>query len=170
LITIVPLVAASAAFAFVVGYFSAFDIAWIPFFSLPEHTVFAIRALPVAVGASVFFLIALMRPIHNGWRLALTVVWIIVLVAAALVTVVHAHPTFALTFLLVACGAVIRYREKSMKNTDVRNILYWAITLMAMSLIIGWGSANILEKRVGRQQEIFTAASAAAIDVLAIRG
>jgi hypothetical protein len=41
---------------------------------------------------------------------------------------------------------------------------------MAMSLIIGWGSANILEKRVGRQQEIFTAASAAAIDVLAIRG
>ena len=84
--------------------------------------------------------------------------------------VVHAHPTFALTFLLVACGAVIRYREKSMKNTDVRNILYWAITLMAMSLIIGWGSANILEKRVGRQQEIFTAASAAAIDVLAIRG
>ena len=111
-----------------------------------------------------------MRPIHKGWQLALTVVWIIVLVAAALVTVVHAHPTFALTFLLVACGAVIRYREKSMKNTDVRNILYWAITLMAMSLIIGWGSANILEKRVGRQQEIFTAASAAAIDVLAIHG
>jgi len=32
-----PVIGSSFAFAYVVGYFYAFDIAWFPFFSLPEH-------------------------------------------------------------------------------------------------------------------------------------
>jgi len=80
LVTIVPLVATSFAFAFVVGYFFAFDISWFPFFSLSEHIVFALRALPVAVGAAAFFLIALTHPIESRrWHLALTLLWIVFL-------------------------------------------------------------------------------------------
>ena len=150
LIVVVPLVATSFAFAFVVGYFSAFDIGWFPFFSLQEHTVFAIRALPVAVGASVLFLIALIRPIYKRWHLPLTIIWIMVLIAAAILTVVESHLAFAMTFLLVAYGAFVHHCEpaprKNVEQIEIKDILYWAITLMAMSLIVGWVSATSWKK------------------------
>ena len=53
----VPFVASCFAFAFVVGYFYAFDIPWFAFFSFTEHLVFALRALPIAIGGSVGFLV-----------------------------------------------------------------------------------------------------------------
>jgi hypothetical protein len=62
LAAVVPILASTFAFAFVVGYFLAFDISWFPFFSLSEHVVFALRALPIAVGASVVFLLAMRYP------------------------------------------------------------------------------------------------------------
>jgi hypothetical protein len=69
LVTIVPMVAPAFAFAFVVGYFFAFDISWFPLFSLSEHIVFAIRALPIAIGASVAFLITLTLPQFQNRRI-----------------------------------------------------------------------------------------------------
>jgi hypothetical protein len=62
-----PMIGSSFAFAYVVGYFYAFDIAWFPFFSLPEHLVLALRALPMAIAASVVFLIAL-SPADRRWK------------------------------------------------------------------------------------------------------
>jgi hypothetical protein len=59
LTVVVPVTASAFAFAYVVGYFYAFDIAWFPSFSLSDHLVFALRALPVAIGASVGLLTAL---------------------------------------------------------------------------------------------------------------
>jgi hypothetical protein len=52
LTTAVPVIATSFAFAFNVGYFTA-DIGWFSIFSLQEHVVFALRAIPVAVVALV---------------------------------------------------------------------------------------------------------------------
>ena len=49
-----PVILSTFAFAYVVGYFYAFDIDWFPFFTLPEHLVFALRALPIAIGATAF--------------------------------------------------------------------------------------------------------------------
>ena len=46
LIAGLPLLASGFAFMYVVGYFLAFDLAWFAFFSLSEHVVFALRALP----------------------------------------------------------------------------------------------------------------------------
>jgi len=53
-----PALASLFALTYVVGYFYAFDIAWFPFFSFTEQLVFALRALPTAIGAFVVFLIA----------------------------------------------------------------------------------------------------------------
>jgi hypothetical protein len=44
-------VATGFAFSYVVGYFLAFDISSFSFFSLSEHVVFALWALPIAIGA-----------------------------------------------------------------------------------------------------------------------
>jgi hypothetical protein len=44
----VPFVASSFAFAFVVGYFYAFDIAWFAFFSFTEQLVFELCQLQLA--------------------------------------------------------------------------------------------------------------------------
>src|SRR5271163_2654638 len=55
-------IASIFAFAFVIWYFYAYDIAWFPFFSFSEHLVFALRALPIALGALVVLLIVLNLP------------------------------------------------------------------------------------------------------------
>ena len=52
-LAIVPMATTTFAIAFNVGYFSALDISWFTLFSVSDHVVFSVRALPVAVGASV---------------------------------------------------------------------------------------------------------------------
>ena len=54
-----PFITASFAFAFNAGYFSAIDIGWFTFFSLTEHAGFALRALPVAISATIILMIAM---------------------------------------------------------------------------------------------------------------
>lgn len=138
LTTVVPIAATSFAFAYVVGYFLAFDIFWFPFFSLSEHIVFAIRALPVAIGASVVFLIALTHPrMQNHSKLCGTICWILVLVAAAILAILSAHFALVASFCLVAVGASIYYRSPA-PQMSFANILYWAITLTVICLMVGY--------------------------------
>jgi hypothetical protein len=54
-----PVIAPTFAFAFNIGCFIAIDINWFTLFNLTEHMVFAIKALPIAIGASICFEIAL---------------------------------------------------------------------------------------------------------------
>src|SRR5215471_5118146 len=95
LIPVAPMVAGAFAFAFVVGYFLAFDIAWFAFFTLSEHAVFALRALPIAIGISSAFLIAfeLAKNVkQDGWlRHCLYYGWILVLVGTAASIIRYNH-------------------------------------------------------------------------------
>jgi cytochrome bd-type quinol oxidase subunit 1 len=144
LVAIVPMVAPAFAFAFVVGYFFAFDISWFPLFSLSEHIVFAIRALPIAIGASVAFLISLTLPKLQNRRIyrIVTAIWILVLLSAIVVCLRGAHLGLAISFLLVAFGAYFHHRMHGDDDSmSFRNILYWAITLTVACLIAGWSSA-----------------------------
>jgi cytochrome bd-type quinol oxidase subunit 1 len=147
LVAIVPLVAPAFAFAFVVGYFFAFDISWFPLFSLSEHIVFAIRALPIAIGASVAFLITLTLPRFQNHRIysIATYLWILVLgVSAILVLFFGAHLGVALSFVLVAIGAHYHHRVHGDGDPmSFKNILHWAITLMVACLMAGWLSAVV---------------------------
>lgn len=128
LVAIVPLVAPAFAFAFVVGYFFAFDISWFPLFSLSEHIVFAIRALPIAVGASVAFLITLTLPRFQNRLIyrAVTILWVLFLVMAAIVVLYGAHLGLALSFILVAVGACLHHRAHGDGDPmSFKNILHW---------------------------------------------
>jgi hypothetical protein len=54
--------------AFVVGYFYAIDISWFSLFSLTDLLVFALRSLPLAVGATLLLLVFLKMSLHEAER------------------------------------------------------------------------------------------------------
>jgi len=148
LTTVVPFVASSFAFAYVVGYFYAFDIAWFAFFSFPEHLVFALRALPIAIGGSVGFLIALrLSQVEHQWKWVqdknqwLSVGWICGLVIAAFLALASSHVGLWASTLLIAAGAHI-YRTMPLPRPAFATRLYWAINLMVLSFMVGFASGN----------------------------
>ena len=77
----VPAALSFFAYAYVIGFFLASDLAWFSFFSLSEHVVFAFRAIPLAVGASVV-LVAL----YPRWRDRSWFPWIWILVLFSVVS------------------------------------------------------------------------------------
>jgi hypothetical protein len=93
---VIPLIMSGFAFAYVVGYFLAFDLAWFPFFSLSEHIVFAIRALPIAVAGMLVLLIAVEFPQWQR-RAIWAWIWILVLIVAAAFALVWRYPGLVLT-------------------------------------------------------------------------
>jgi hypothetical protein len=163
LVPIVPIVAAGFAFAFVVGYFLAFDIFWFPFFSLSEHVVFAVRAFPIAIGASVVFLIGLQwSKIQNDWQflnvysIRLTYFWIFVLFLTAGVAFVGGHFALMASLIVIAVGTSL-YRCGPVAHPRTTDILYWVITTMVVSLITGYLSgmfspaAWVLDRSIGNR-------------------
>jgi hypothetical protein len=99
--------------------FLAFDISWFPFFSLSEHVVFALRALPIAIGASVLFLVALRYPqIQAHWKFLrekshrFSIAWICILAGAPVLALLGAHFALCLSFCLIALGAFIYPRSR----------------------------------------------------------
>jgi hypothetical protein len=141
--TVIPFVASSFAFAYVVGYFYAFDISWFTFFSLSEHLVFALRALPIAIGSSVGFLVALRySELEHQWKwlrdhsYRLTWSWFVVLSVAAVLAFVCSHFGLSMGFLLIAFGALV-YHQLPVPRPKYATAVYWAINLMVLSLVVG---------------------------------
>jgi hypothetical protein len=138
LIYIFPIAASSFAFAYDIGYFSAFDIGWFSFFTLSDHAAFALRALPIAVGASVGFLIGLTL----DWKSrVLAGLWIAALGAAAIAAFRFLHFAVGLSFVVMAIGAFVHH-WKSRPDIPFANILYWIITMVIISFMAGFASAN----------------------------
>lgn len=151
LAVVVPIVASGFAFAFVVGYFLAFDIAWFPFFSLSEHVVFALRALPIAIGASVGLVIALrFSKIEEHWtwlqgkEYLFLHMWIYALILAAVFAGLSIHFGLAFSFLLIAFGAFVHNRVHVSHKSSLANMLYWTTTLLVLCLMTGVGSGSVL--------------------------
>jgi hypothetical protein len=148
-VAFIPLIASSFAFTFVVGYFSGFDIDWFPFFSLPEHLVFALRALPIAIAASIGLFIALRfsKPEHrwktlqnkDGWFVW---GWVFILVVMAAYFFWQYHPGLFLSFVVIAIGAIVHH-WKPTSHMSSANVLYWATTVMVLSFLAGFGSAYV---------------------------
>jgi hypothetical protein len=103
LAAVIPLLASAFAFSYVVGYFLAFDLAWFSFFSLSEHVVFALRALPVAAAALVALLIAARNPLLLSRAMRIWFVFLIVV--AAPVALLSNHPGIFMSFVVIAIGA-----------------------------------------------------------------
>jgi hypothetical protein len=144
----VPFVASSFAFAFVVGYFYAFDIAWFAFFSFTEHLVFALRALPIAIGGSVGFLVALrFSQVELRWKWLqnkghwLAYGWICALAIAALLAIKGNHLGLCASFVIVAIGAYI-YQNLPSPSPPFATVAFWATNLMVLSFIVGLASGS----------------------------
>jgi hypothetical protein len=62
-ITYIPLLAATIALSFDVGFFYAIQINFFTLFSLSEHILFALQALPVAI--ALLFVVAILLPVFS---------------------------------------------------------------------------------------------------------
>jgi hypothetical protein len=103
---------ATIAVAFNVGYFYSVDISLFTLFSLSEHIVFAIRALPVALAILITFIIVLVgikcshhclsRELRSIIAWTLTAIWIAVLVTAAVQTGFESHYGLTFSFAVLA--------------------------------------------------------------------
>jgi hypothetical protein len=139
--TVIPFLLSGFAFAYVIGYFLAFDIAWLPFFSLSEHIVFGLRALPFAVAALVALLFAREFPQLLGRAI---LVWIGILWVAAVTALVTRYFGLFVTFAIIAVATRIYYKQYQL-NADVIAMPYLAAQLMILSLIVGYLSGTTLK-------------------------
>jgi hypothetical protein len=141
LTSVIPLLMSGFAFAYGVGYFLAFDLAWFPFFSLSEHIVFAIRALPIALAAVVALFVAAEHP--HFLRRAMPI-WIIILILAAAIALVNRYLGLTATFAAIA-GATFIHSRKSAINTTSAPLPYLVAHMLIVSLLIGYLSGNVLK-------------------------
>jgi hypothetical protein len=163
---IVPIVASGFAVTYNVGYLLAFDLSWFSFFSLSDHVVFALRAIPVAIGLSVALLIGFMDPPGGGISYRFAILLIVALgFVTALLGFLSGHIGLFLVYLLVMGRAFI-HRNSSIQTSSV-NVVYWGVVMMLMSLIIGYFSAKggryIWE--IDRYHYYFVLASSIGVDV-----
>jgi hypothetical protein len=135
----VPAALSFFAYAYVIGFFLASDLAWFSFFSLSEHVVFAFRAIPLAVGASVVFVSLYPRWRDRRW---FPWVWILVLFSVGVLSFLSNHFVMSIIALLMVILEVERRRDKAIFERNT--ILYWlyvVVNLMILSMIVGFISA-----------------------------
>jgi hypothetical protein len=149
-----PTFVSACAFAYVVGYFYAFDIAWFPFFGLSDHIVFALRALPIAFAALVCFATALSFRLYSR---ALTL-WILVILLFmvvyfgsgflwSLLRANHLGPAASL-FLLgawIVAFPIYEYNHRDDENIKYVDISYWAVSLAVACVFAGYISGKSWE-------------------------
>jgi hypothetical protein len=145
-----PLIIPAFAFAFNIGYFSAIDIGWFTFFDLSEHAVFALRALPIAIGASIGFEVGLRFHIierklrlHTSIKKYIYFLWCAVLYASVLVCALHGRPGLVVSFAAVLIGANIHHNLRTPRRSLI-DLLYWATTLLFATILVGYFSAYTL--------------------------
>jgi hypothetical protein len=139
--TVIPFLLSGFAFAYVIGYFLAFDLAWLPFFSLSEHIVFAIRALPFAVAALVALLFAKEFPQLMNRAI---LVWLGILWLGAATALVSRYFGLSVSFAIIAVATHV-YLTKYKDKPDDITMPYLAAQLVFVSLIIGYLSGTFLK-------------------------
>jgi hypothetical protein len=137
------------AFAFNVGYFSAIDISLFTLFNVSEHVVFAIRALPVAVGLLVLFGIILSLPaleevdgslktiIRIGYMLLILCWAISLLVVGAVTWWRYSHFGLGFSFMAVGFGTLWYHFVGRYIDSQAPVLLYWVSTAIFVAFFIG---------------------------------
>jgi hypothetical protein len=141
------------AFAYVIGYFYAYDIAWFPFFTLSEHLVFALRALPFAIIASVIFMVVVnysvkcdepnyksnvtLRRCFKSLRWA----WIGFLAVAAVCLVWENCFAPGLSLAVVACGVWYFSLRAGPRRRPI-HLVYWGTNWFVLCLTLGFATGS----------------------------
>jgi hypothetical protein len=109
------------AFAYVVGYFFAFDIAWFSFFTLSEHLVFA--------------WLKYKHRQFSIWRISL-------LAALSLFVFASNHLALAVCLVSVAAGTAVYYRMRA-QPPQFAHMVSLGVNLTACCLIFGFASGYL---------------------------
>ena len=154
----------SFAFAYVVGYFSVFDIAWFPFFTLQEHIVFALRAIPIAIAVTAILLVPVTistleltpttdeqsnpKTSSQGHLESLLIWsqtkgswwifsgWLILLTIVMLYFLEKNHFGFGVSVLMFIIGSIVTHIERSRLYYIVR-YAYWSANILFVCFIFG---------------------------------
>jgi hypothetical protein len=147
IIGVASLVTTTFALAFDVGYFSAIDIGWFSIFGISEHVVFAVRALPIAVGSTLLLGISL----HFSRRLTISPKWFTIwlcfgwslfLAVLVLISINYNHMGFAFSFGALAIATIVYYYDDELKNQNVAVLVFLISTMVMVTLIIGYISSS----------------------------
>lgn len=147
-----PALGSIFAFAYVVGYFYAIGIGWFAFFSFTDQLVFALRALPIAVGALVLFLvgISLSTGMHKlTWIIEyerqlfiiLNFCWIAVLLSLSVLILRSGSIGATCSFIAISIGTGYFMTSKKPRPLLI-HALYWGINITVLCLLLGYGSGT----------------------------
>jgi hypothetical protein len=115
----IPAILSFFAYTYVVGYFLASDLAWFPFFTLSDHVLFAIRALPLVVLASIVFLTVYPNWSHYRW---LAWPWFIAVALFAVWSVLTSHIVISAILFMMLRLEFSRGRHEFLKNPQLYSI------------------------------------------------
>jgi len=186
----IPLLGAAVALTFDVGCFSAIDISFFTLFSLSEHIVFAIQALPIAIVLLFpfsIFIIFMLTPdkqyrepakLHKGQRIALYIILALIVlslisyVGYALYIISRTNPEFFLIVLIILIASfglfLIDKSRQSLFTTSMA-----VISTLVISFVFGYEAGAVYMSDT-YETNIFTTGLAPMIvklkDGAAIRG
>jgi hypothetical protein len=142
------------AFAYVIGYFYAYDITWFPFFTLTEHLVFALRAIPFAIVASVIFMVVVNYSVkcdESSYKRVqlfkqcfrwLRWVWICFLVVAGACLVAENCFALDLSLGVVACGVCYFSLNTEPRRRPI-HFVYWGTNGFVICLMLGFATGSV---------------------------
>jgi hypothetical protein len=159
------------AVAFNVGYFYQIDINIFTLFSLSEHIVFAIKALPVAVAMLVVFVIVIwifgsthektderVSAVKRATKLIgllLGLLWILWLVGVALKTYFDGHFGLTFSFAVIAVGTTLyllleTFGPATDGQEDLIHWVFWAGTAIFATFVVGYvaGKGVVDDKQI----------------------
>jgi hypothetical protein len=140
------------AIAFVVGYFYAFDISWFSLFGIWDQLVFALRSLPVAVGATLVLLMFLKisldsnklpKRVERLLFFGLSLPWLLTVSCGAVYMFYTNHPGAGFGFVLMLIGTAYFELEARFRRPPV-HIMYWGPKVTVVCMVIGYISGNML--------------------------
>jgi hypothetical protein len=150
-------VATVFAVAFDVGWFSAIDISLFTLFSISEHIVFALRALPVAIALTLGFAMIISLPellkpygvycakVLNVLRLLVVWCWAILLVRVGVLWIITNHLAIGASFIAVGGGSLwYEYFVRGNSDALAEDLLYWASTVIFSAFLVGWAAGTFL--------------------------
>jgi hypothetical protein len=147
-LVVVPLLGSALAVTSDVGYFYGLDLSFFSFFSLTEHIVFAIEALPLALTVAIVFslyatnLVVPWNKFVTGKRfydskhflLALCIVLISILIILLYIAYIRFGVLFLITSILMCItGFIVKFSQSRIIST----ILTSTLALLAASFFCG---------------------------------
>jgi hypothetical protein len=149
-----PIFGSIFAFSYVVGYFYGINITFYSFFSVTEQVVFALQALPIALGGSMLFLLVASVSLHpKDWGVrsellfnTMSLMWIGVLFIFTYIFLFNVHSIGGPFCLIAVMVLVVCFQFIHKPQEPFVHIIYWGINVAVICLLTGFITAEYHKK------------------------